>query len=200
MVRLKEFPDFKPNLSPRQIFMMGSFGSTYFRPIHSTINKRSYKNRHKIYESLDNVPEDRLIKPCKEYDKNSNKYKVKVGVDMANECGLEYWESKSEKGDPESWIIPDAPYGWVEWYIRLSEGKRSQKYDEYQIRRWERTAGPKSRFRLRLIKMIMEKNGKYDDESISPAIRQTLQHWAYKLNKRDYEDGVKYIKERDRKK
>ena len=29
--------DFKPNLSPRQMFKLGSFGGTYWRPIYSNI-------------------------------------------------------------------------------------------------------------------------------------------------------------------
>ena len=38
------------------------------------------------------------------------------------------------------------------------------------------------------------KNGgknKWNDHSISPAIRQTLQHWAYKLTKADYTKEMK---------
>ena len=31
----------------------------------------------------------------------------------------------------------------------------------------------------------------YDDASISPVIRQTLQHWAYELTARDVEDAIK---------
>lgn len=29
----KDYPDFKPNLSPKQIFSLGTFGGTYWRPI-----------------------------------------------------------------------------------------------------------------------------------------------------------------------
>ena len=36
----KDFPDFKPNLTPRQIFTLGSFGGTYWRPIYSSITKK----------------------------------------------------------------------------------------------------------------------------------------------------------------
>ena len=46
------------------------------------------------------------------------------------------------------------------------------------------TAGPKSRFRRRLINMIKNKKSKYNDFTISPKIRQTLQHWGYKLTKK----------------
>ena len=30
-------PNFRPNLSPRQMFKLGSFGGTYWRPIKSSI-------------------------------------------------------------------------------------------------------------------------------------------------------------------
>jgi len=33
--------------------------------------------------------------------------------------------------------------------------------------------------------MIKKKDSKYDDETISPVIRQTLQHWGYKLTSND---------------
>ena len=40
------------------------------------------------------------------------------------------------------------------------------------------------RFRKWLVTMINKKNGKWNDYDISPAIRQTLQHWAYQLKKK----------------
>lgn len=44
------------------------------------------------------------------------------------------------------------------------------------------------RFRKRLINIIKEKKTNYDDNSVSPAIRQTLQHWGYKLTEEDYKN------------
>lgn len=32
------YPDFKPNLTPRDMFRMGSFGGTYWRPICEQFN------------------------------------------------------------------------------------------------------------------------------------------------------------------
>ena len=40
----KDYPDFKPNLTPQEIFELGSFGGTYWRPIYSSITKKKYKN------------------------------------------------------------------------------------------------------------------------------------------------------------
>ena len=49
-LRFKDYPEFKPNLTPRQIFKFGSFGGTYWRPIFSRITKKDYKNQHKTIQ------------------------------------------------------------------------------------------------------------------------------------------------------
>ena len=84
----------------------------------------------------------------------------------------------------KKWITENHPYGWVQWYCDFYNGKRSED-DKWQISRWKKTAGPNSRFRKQLINMLKKKRKKYNDFSISPKIRQTLQHWAYVLKKRD---------------
>ena len=90
---------------------------------------------------------------------------------------LEFWEEKN-------WITKYHPYGWVQWYCDFYQGKRTSD-DKRQIGRWLRTAGPNSRFRKWLIRMIRDKKTKFDDFSISPKIRQTLQHCGYILTKKD---------------
>ena len=35
-------PDFCPNLTPKQMIQMGSFGATYFRPINSSVTGLRY--------------------------------------------------------------------------------------------------------------------------------------------------------------
>lgn len=169
----KDFPEFKPNLTPIEMFQLGSFGGTYWRPIYSSVTDKNYSNVHKKYpESWWGNIEDRyLTSGWDEYDKNINKYKVKVGTT------LEFWEEKD-------WITKHHPYGWVQWYCDFYLGKRSPD-DERQIKRWVQTAGPKSRFRLALINEIKRKKSKYNDFTISPKRRQTLQHWGYMLKKHD---------------
>jgi hypothetical protein len=172
------FPDydnFRPNLTPDEMFKMGSFGGTYFRPITSGITKKKYRNVHKKYIFLSNISEQKLT--SENYDKSINKYNVKVGTT------LEQWE---EKG----WITKTDPYGWVQWYCEFYNGRRIQKEDEIQISRWLGVTGEKGRFLKWLVKIIQEKNGKWDDESISPRIRQTLQHWGYALTKCDFDNLV----------
>ena len=168
-----DFPEFRPNLTPNEIFEMGSFGGTYWRPIYSSITDKKYKNEHKIYPKSwwDNIPNKFLTTKWDDYDININKYKVKVGTT------LEFLEEKN-------WITEYHPYGWVQWYCDFYQGKRTSD-DKRQIGRWLRTAGPNSRFRKWLIRMIRDKKTKFDDFSISPKIRQTLQHWGYILTKKD---------------
>ena len=45
----KDYPDFKPNLTPREVLKLGSFGGTYWRPIYSSVTNKNYKNVHKKY-------------------------------------------------------------------------------------------------------------------------------------------------------
>ena len=58
----KDYPDFKPNLTPREIFELGSFGGTYWRPIYSSITKKKYKNVHHKYPTSwwKGIPETHL--------------------------------------------------------------------------------------------------------------------------------------------
>jgi len=166
---------FKPNLSPRQMFKMGSFGGTYWRDIYSGVTRKKLTSVHKQYPKSwwKGIPDHMLTQPFEKYDKNVNRYKVKVGTT------LKFWESKR-------WITDHHPYGWVHWYCDWCAGKRCPD-DVRQIRRWAGVAGPRGRFRTRLINLIRKAGvGGLNDASISPAIRQTLQHWAYKVSRRDY--------------
>jgi hypothetical protein len=58
--------------------------------------------------------------------------------------------------------------------------------DERQISRWYGIAGPKGRWKTHLVKKCVVAGAKYTDDSVSPVVRQTLQHWAYQLTKEDY--------------
>lgn len=168
----KDYPEFRPNLTPRQIFMMGSFGGTYWRPIYSGITKKKYNNIHKKYPKKwwEGLEQEQLS--SSKCNISVNKYKVRVGT------SLSFWEKKG-------WIHKDHPYGWVQWYCDFYLGKRSSD-DKRQIDRWNKFAGEKGRFRLWLITLIKKKKTKFDDFSVSPKIRQSLQHWGYILTEKDF--------------
>jgi hypothetical protein len=170
-----DYPDFTPNLSPQDIFRLGSFGGTYWRPIYSTVTKQHYKNVHKKYKSWwKDIPE--AILSSSDYDKTVNKYKCKVGT------SLEFWEGKH-------WITKYNPYGWVHWYCDFYNGRRTPD-DERQIQRWKGLAGPRGRFMRFLVTQILKRNGTYNDETVSPKIRQVLQHWGYKLTNKDFKREI----------
>ena len=184
-----DYPDFKPNLTPEQIFRLGSFGGTYWRPIKSSVINKNLKNEHLKFPKKWwlGIPNDNLTKSFCKYDKSINKYKVKVGTT------LEFWEDKG-------WISDQDPYGWVMWYCNFYMGRRCPD-DERQIKRWKGVASKNSgRFRKNLVTQIVKKSKQknvtpsYNDESISPKIRQTLQHWGYQLTKKDFDYELNYRK------
>lgn len=178
------FPDAKefcPNLTPKEVLQAGSFGGTYFRTIKSSVTGLKYQ------KSWNELPQNWLegLKISKvicsaNYDNMVNTYQVKCGGD------LDMWESSG-------WITQYDPYGWFMWYCRFYLGRRCAD-DERQIKRWKNCAGLKGRWKGNLIGKVARAGKAYDDKAISPVVRQTLQHWGYKLTEKDYKEGKKRMK------
>lgn len=167
-------PNFTPNLTPKEVLQLGSFGGGYFRLIHSGVTGKDYKDDYKEFpedwfEGLD-IPHQVT---SSDYDASKNKYKVKSGQ------GLKEWESSG-------WIVSQDPRGWFQWYCRFYVGRRSPD-DERQISRWIGVAGLNGRWKKDLVGKIMKEGKKWDDEKVSPVVRQRLQHWAYRLTQSDFE-------------
>jgi len=172
-------PDFRPNLSPKEVLQRGSFGGTYFRPIYSSVTKLKYGSE--VWKEL---PADWLeglnVKTqvaSSIYDDSKNKYKAKCGA------SLEEWENSG-------WMRSQDPYGWFQWYCRYYQGRRTED-DERQISRWMKCCGPKGRWKNNLISKIAKAGVAYDNFGVSPVVRQTLQHWGYVLTQDDYEKDKK---------
>ena len=72
--------------------------------------------------------------------------KVKTGT------SLRFWENKG-------WINEIDPYGWFQWYFSYFLGRRSSD-DFRQINTWEKVV---SRFKGKLVKIIKDSGGKFDD-------------------------------------
>ena len=154
-----DYPDFRPNLTPREIFASGSFGGTYWRPIRSNVTKKAHRGAHRRFPSSwwSGIPEDHLTREWRDYDTAINKYDVKVGTELG------FWERKK-------WIKASHPYGWVHWYCDFYNGRRGAD-DERQVKRWVQTAGPRSRFRMALlnrIKRLGRRCGDYSRRSAWP--------------------------------
>jgi len=181
-LEFEDEPDFKPNLTPKQVLQMGSFGGTYFRPIYSSVTKQKYGSE--VWEEL---PKDwlegldvRTKVASSIYDTSRNKYGVKCGA------SLEEWESSG-------WMHRQDPYGWFQWYCRFYQGRRTED-DSRQVGRWARCAGQKGRWKNNLISKIVKAGSSWDNVSISPVVRQTLQHWAYQLSQDDFNKNYKRFK------
>eukprot|EP00794_Sanderia_malayensis_P000816 gene816-112_t len=173
--------EFCPNMTPKEVLQAGSFGGTYFRPIKSSVTGLKYdKMWSELPQNwLEGLDVSKMV--CSStYNEKVNTYKVKSGGD------LEMWESSG-------WIAKIDPYGWFMWYCRFYLGRRSED-DDRQISRWKNCAGPKGRWKNNLIGKIARAGANFENIAISPVVRQTLQHWAYRLTEKDYVKGKKRVK------
>jgi len=177
-----DHPEFKPNLTPKEVLQMGSFGGTYFRPIYSSVTKTKYGKEvwQELPQSWLEGLDIRTQVSSSIYDPAKNKYKVKCGA------SLEEWENSG-------WMHKQDPYGWFQWFCRFYQGRRTDD-DERQIGRWSKCAGEKGRWKNNLISKIVKSGCAWDNYAVSPVVRQTLQHWAYQLSQEDFDKNAKRFK------
>ena len=155
---------FEPYLTPKDILLNGALGGSYF-------GRRELKGDHDYQslfkETLSDIPTIYYLQP--KYNTKFNLFKIKSGMPY------DYWKDKG-------WMHNDDPYGWFEWYLKYFNGRRHSD-DARQIHRWEGVCGVNGRWRNRLYKNIYE-TGNWQ---VSPRIQQSLLHWGYLANKKDYE-------------
>ncbi|GAB4819510.1 hypothetical protein N2152v2_006556 [Parachlorella kessleri] len=168
-------PDFRPNLTPKQVIQAGSFGGIYFNPSGGKPGIRGSSvavdpGEHPA-DWFEGLP--RKAYAARIYTVGTNKYKVKAGQDQA------FWEQKG-------WIHSQDPRGWFQWYCRFYQGRRTED-DDRQISRWKGVVGDKGRWVRALVNKVLRSNKRYDDTSVSPVIRQTLLHWAFELTEGEFE-------------
>ena len=161
-----DHPEFRPNLTPKEVIQLGSFGGTYFRVIKSGVTGQTYTDAWKEFPQdwFENLTISRAVS-SRAYDVNVNSYKVSCGGD------LKMWE---ESG----WITEADPYGWFQWYCRFYLGRRCSD-DDRQISRALGVMGPNGRWRKNLINKCLRTGKKPEeviqDNTIAPKIRQLLQ-------------------------
>lgn len=176
-LKFADYPNFQPNLTPREILRRGSFGGTYFRTIHSAVLNQTIPWK----TALKDIPSEWIegldratYLTSDRYQPRVNKFKVKSGGSLG------MWESSG-------WISNLDPYGWFQWYCRFYLGRRTTD-DARQISRALGVMGPKGRFRNQLINNVLTTGKNFDDSSVSPVIRQSLQHWGYELTEGDVKE------------
>lgn len=100
--------DFRPELTPKEMLMMGVFGGKY------------------MTDCKEEFPKDWFVeaKLCHErHDPDLNYFKVNASQP------LWVWRKKG-------WIYKDDPRGWFQWYCRYFMGRRHED-DDRQIKRWK---------------------------------------------------------------
>ena len=101
-------PEFKPELSPKQMLRLGIFGGKYMTDCRREFPRDWFTHAKLCHE---------------QHDPKLNCF----GVNASKP--LWYWR---EKG----WIYEEDPRGWFQWYCRYYMGRRCPD-DERQIKRWK---------------------------------------------------------------
>lgn len=102
-------PDFKPELTPKEMLKMGVFGGKYMTDCVDEFPKEWFKN----------------AKLCPErHDPKLNYFGINASQPLS------VWRAKG-------WIYHEDPRGWFQWYCRYYMGRRIPKEDQRQIKRWK---------------------------------------------------------------
>jgi hypothetical protein len=105
-------PEFKPQLTPKQMLALGVFGGIYMR------------------DCTKEFPKDWFTK-AKFAPTGSYKHDAKINFFGKNASQpLSVWKKKG-------WIYKDDPRGWFQWYCRYYMGRRIPDEDARQIKRWK---------------------------------------------------------------
>jgi len=102
-------PDFKPDLTPKEMLNLGVFGGKYMTDCKKEFPASWFKG----------------AKLCPEkHDPELNYFGVNASKPLS------YWKRKG-------WINPADPRGWFQWYCRYYMGRRLPVEDARQIDRWK---------------------------------------------------------------
>ena len=105
-------PEFRPDLTPKEMLELGVFGGVYMR------------------DCVHEFPKDWFEK-AKFAPKDTNKHLAELNYFKVNASQpLSMWQKKG-------WIHKDDPRGWFQWYCRYYMGRRLAEEDKLQIKRWK---------------------------------------------------------------
>ena len=135
-------PEFDPELTPKQMLELGVFGGKYLTDCKDEFPKEWFENA-KLSSEKSNP--------------DLNYFKVDASQ------SLKTWEQKG-------WIHPADPRGWFQWYCRYYMGRRLEKEDQRQIKRWKAMK--------RHIAQIAN-NCEPKNLDCRKKQRQALLHWGY---------------------
>ena len=101
--------DFKPQLTPKEMLILGIFGGKYMTDCINEFPENWFRNA-KLSPNIKNP--------------NLNYFKVNASFSLSK------WRSKG-------WLHQDDPRGWFQWYCRYYMGRRIDQEDLRQIKRWK---------------------------------------------------------------
>lgn len=105
----KDFdPEFKPELTPKEMLELGVFGGKYMTDCTNEFPKNWFAHAK--------------LSPYRA-DKSFNYFNVRASQSLTE------WQRKG-------WIYKDDPRGWFQWYARYYMGRRIPNEDARQIKRW----------------------------------------------------------------
>ena len=102
-------PEFKPELTPKQMLALGVFGGKY------------------MTDCRDEFPEDWFTDAILSPERKNPELNF-FGVDAS--LPLAHWRERR-------WLHSDDPRGWFQWYCRYYMGRRMPEEDLRQIKRWK---------------------------------------------------------------
>jgi len=101
-------PEFRPQLTPKEMLELGVFGGKYMTDCQGEFPKSWFAKAK--------------LSPEKS-DPKLNFFQIRASQSLTE------WRKKG-------WIYKDDPRGWFQWYCRYYLGRRIPKEDARQIRRW----------------------------------------------------------------
>jgi hypothetical protein len=101
-------PDFKPELTPKQMLELGVFGGKYMTDCRKEYPASWFRKAKLCHEK---------------HDAELNYFRINASQPLS------VWRKKG-------WIYKEDPRGWFQWYCRYYMGRRCPD-DERQIRRWK---------------------------------------------------------------
>lgn len=101
-------PDFKPELTPKEMLELGVFGGHYFQNEHNEFPSEWF-----LHAQLSDT-----------HNPAVNYFEVDASQPLAE------WQRKG-------WIYEEDPRGWFQWYCRYFMGRRIPAEDARQIKRWK---------------------------------------------------------------
>lgn len=104
-------PQFRPELSPKQMLALGIFCGRYMRDCRREFPASWFRGAK--------FAKDKEVRDCK-----LNYFHIRASTPLS------YWKKKG-------WIYKDDPRGWFQWYCRYYMGRRIPKEDARQIKRWK---------------------------------------------------------------